>query len=70
MLSLQKDLFMAVQLAGRYKCLAGIYAALDAGADVTPRDGGWTALHVAARFNPDAQAVAAAIAALVAEGAM
>lgn len=67
---LQKDLFKAVKLAGRHQCLAGIYAALSAGAQAAATNSrGSTALHLAACHNPDAEAVAAAIAALVAEGA-
>ena len=67
---MQEDLFKAVQLPDRHKCLAGIYAALSAGAEVTARDSnGMTALHLAAGYNSDAAAVAAVIAALVQEGA-
>ena len=65
---MQDALFTAVKLPDRLKCLAGIYAALAGGASAA-NSSGWTALHNAARHNPDAEAVAAAIAALVAEGA-
>ena len=59
-----------MQLPGRHQCLAAIYTALAAGASLTAHDkDGLNALHLAARYNPDAEAVAAAIAALVEEGA-
>ena len=69
LVSLQEALFKAVQLPGRHQCLAAIYAALAAGASLTAHDkDGLNALHLAARYNLDAEAVAAAISALVAEG--
>lgn len=59
-----------MKLPGRRRCLAALYAALAAGASPTRTSAsGMTALHLAARFNTHAEAVTAAIAALVAEGA-
>lgn len=67
---LQEALFKAVKLPGRRKCVAAILTALDAGASLTATNRwGWTALHLAARYNPDTEAVAAAIKTLVEEGA-
>ena len=67
---LQADLWEAVKLPGRRQCLAAIYAALAAGASAACiTTSGLTALHMAARSNQDKDAVAAAIAALLAEGA-
>lgn len=49
--------------------MAAILTALDAGASPTATGGdGYAALHLAARHNPDAEAVAAAIKTLVEEG--
>lgn len=67
---MQHALFKAVQQPGRRKCVAAILTALDAGASLTATNGdGMTALHLAAGYNPDSEAVAAAIKALVEEGA-
>lgn len=66
----QVELFQAVLIPRRLSCLAAIYAALDAGADVQARNSeGLTALHLAAERNENPAAVAAAIKVLVAEGA-
>ena len=68
--ALQVDLWNAVKVPGRRRCLAAIYTALAAGASPTRGNAnGMTALHIAARLNTHAEAVTAAIAALVAEGA-
>lgn len=57
-------------MPGRRQCLAAIYAALAANASVEAfKSKGCTALHLAARYNPDPEAVAAAIATLAAGGA-
>lgn len=62
-------MFAAVHLPGRVNCLAAVYPALQRGASVAARDGfGRSPLHLAAR-NEEAQAAAAVIPALVAEGA-
>ncbi|KAI7839195.1 hypothetical protein COHA_007084 [Chlorella ohadii] len=66
----QKKLWEAVQLPGRHRCLAAIHAALASGAAANAADAsGMTALHWAASGNPDAEAVTAAIAVLLAEKA-
>ena len=67
---MQADLWSAVKLPGRRRCLAAIYTALAGGASPTrATTAGLTALHVAAHCNTDVDTVAAAIATLVAEGA-
>ena len=67
---LQAALFEAVKVPRRAKCLAGIRAALEAGADVNATDvDGWTPLGWAVWFNTDAAAVEASVGALLAAGA-
>lgn len=59
---MQVALFEAVKLPGWHKCLAAVHTALGEGASATAVDGqGWTALHIAARYNADPEAVAAVI---------
>ncbi len=66
----QEALFAAVTVPGCTRCLAEVRAALQAGASVAAMDEhGRSALHIAAFENEDAEAVAAVIPVLVAEGA-
>lgn len=64
---LQKDLWRAVQLPDKHRCLAAINLALARGASPNAVDhmrSGATALHHAATY-PDAEAAAAAVVALI-----
>lgn len=64
---LQKDLWRAVQLPDKHRCLAAINLAIARGASPNAVDhmrSGATALHHAAT-NPDAEAAAAAVVALI-----
>ena len=66
----QEALFTAVTVHGCTRCLAEVRAALQAGASVAATDEhGRSALHIVAYENEDAEAVAAVIPVLVAEGA-
>ena len=64
------SLHAAVQLDSKHACLAALYACLAAGEDVNaPDEYGRCPLHLAAGYNTGAEAVAAAVKALVDAGA-